>query len=414
MPTHLLKNMVAVALGAALVVGCSARTTTPLDVPGARVAIAIAPLDLPAVADAAYTITVRNGADPAEIVWTRDVTSTAYGDGSGALSYVGPCDADQPANTVTVELTHLYAAGGAEILDYDNPGPLTRGATCRADADTPVTFDITLARQANQGFFDVAVTFDDVFCSAKLDCVDQFLFNSDGERDKTVIMALACTSGNGTSTVLHLDTVQVDCSDGTSTQVVPTAGPGNTGQTGAHVYQVATYRGAEQLAPYEKCYWNTAIGLNMASFVGDTTTDCTLKGRASASQTAWQDGQTPEGATWPWLKWEVPLVTDGALVCSQHQLNVPGSGVTTEYATPTNRQTFAATMACSSCVGGSCVASLQGKLCTGTLPGLSDPVIFRDTPAGVIVSVGNADSAVMPLPAGYSLEGCCADPCCAN
>ncbi|PKM01496.1 MAG: hypothetical protein CVV17_07215, partial [Gammaproteobacteria bacterium HGW-Gammaproteobacteria-7] len=76
MPTHLLKNMVAVALGAALVVGCSARTTTPLDVPGARVAIAIAPLDLPAVADAAYTITVRNGADPAEIVWTRDVTST--------------------------------------------------------------------------------------------------------------------------------------------------------------------------------------------------------------------------------------------------------------------------------------------------------------------------------------------------
>jgi len=403
-----------VTVGAAFSFGCSARTPAP-DKPGARVAIAVAPLDLPAVADATYTVTVKNGADPAETVWTRELTSSGYGDGSGAISYVGPCDADEPDNTVTVELTHLYASGGAEIFDFDNPGPLTRDATCRADADTPVDFDITLVRQANQGFFDVAVSFDNIFCSAKLDCVDAFLFNADGERDQTVIVALACTTGAGTSTVLHLDTIEVDCSDGTNMQVVPTAGPGNTNQTGAHVYQVATYRGAEQLAPYEKCYWNTAIGLDMASFDGDTTTDCTLKTRASASQIAWTDGQTPENATWPYLKWEVPLVTDGALVCSQHQLNVSGSGVTTEYAVPGgDRVRFAATMPCSSCVGGSCVASLQGKLCTGSVAGVSDPVVFRDTPGGIVVAVGSDESAPMQLPAGYTLEGCCADPCCAE
>ncbi|TNF30476.1 MAG: hypothetical protein EP329_13700 [Deltaproteobacteria bacterium] len=402
----------ALASGATLLLACSARTPAP-DRPGARVAIAVAPLDLPGIGDATYTVTVRNGGD--EVVWTREVTSSAYGDGSGAFSYVGPCDADLASNTVTIELTHLYASGGAERFDFDNPGPLSRVAVCRADTDTPVTFDITLVREANQGFFDVAVSFADIFCSAKLDCIDQFLYNAAGERDQTVIVALACTTGAGTATILHLDNLEVDCSDGTQTQIVPTAGPGNTGQTGAHVFQVATYRGAEQLAPYQKCYWNTAIGLDMASFAGDTTTDCTLRTRASASEIGWLDGQTPEDATWPYIQWEVPLVTDGALVCSQHQVNVPGSGVTTEYAVPGGaRVRFAAAMPCSTCVAGSCVASLQGKLCTGQLAGVADPVVFRETPEGVVVAIGSAESAATPLPDGYTLEGCCADPCCAN
>ena len=408
-----MSRLLALAPALGLLAGCASPPAPPAAA-GARVAVAIAPLDLPSVGNASYRLTVTNGAAPAETVWSRTVDADAYGDGAGGVSYVGPCDASTPLNTVTVELLHLYSPSGAEITDYLSPGPLSRTATCLADADTAVHFDITLARAAQQGFFDVAVSFDDVFCSAKLDCLDAFLFNAAGQRDTTVVVAFACTTGAGTTTTLHLDTLAVTCTDGTTTEVVPTAGPGNTGQTGPHVYQVATYRGQEQLAPYQKCYWNTAIGLDLESFGAGSTTDCTLSARASASQVAWDAGAVPDGAVWPWMKWTVPLVTDGQLVCSQHALNAPGSGVTTEYTRPGDASvSFAASMDCASCVGGACTASLHGHACAGALAGVSGPVVFRSTAAGVVVSVEGIASAPMPLPAGYTLAGCCADPCCA-
>ena len=57
-------------------------------------------------------------------------------------------------------------------LAFMDPGPLVKTFPCTPNADTPVDFDVTVMRQANQGFFDVAVSFDAIFCAAKLDCCD--------------------------------------------------------------------------------------------------------------------------------------------------------------------------------------------------------------------------------------------------
>jgi len=409
-----MQRLPAIASLAVLLVGCGAPAAPEAEAPGARVAIAVAPLDLPAVGNVVYQLTVQNGAIPPETVWTRTVDADTHGDGAGSLSYVGPCDASTPTNAVSVEVLHVYTASGAEITDFMNPGPVRRDATCAPDRDTAVAFDLTLARAANQGFFDVAVSFDDIFCSAKLDCVDALLFNTEGKRDTTVVVAFACTTGAGTATFLHLDTLKVSCSDGTETEVLPTAGPGNTNQSGPHVYQVASYRGEEHLAPYEKCYWNTAIGLDLGSFGEGSTTSCTLTAQATASQADWPEGRPPAGTVWPWIKWSVPIVSAGALACTEHALNVPGSNVTTEYVQPDDADvSFAATMECASCASGACVAELHGVACSGSLPGVAGPVIFRETAAGVVVAMGGVESAPMPLPSGYALTGCCANPCCA-
>jgi len=75
------------------------------------------------------------------------------------------------ASTVSVDLVALYEAGGLVAADsYKNPGRLSREIVCVANTDVAVTFDLTIVRDATQGFFDVAVTFRDIFCSAKKLC----------------------------------------------------------------------------------------------------------------------------------------------------------------------------------------------------------------------------------------------------
>lgn len=142
------------------------------DQPGARVAVSVAPLTLPGITNARYTLEIHNSGG--DLVATREVTSVAYGAGDGSLSYVAPCDADPAVSHNSVSLTLLDVYGGASgqaVIDpstYANPGTVTRQVTCEANADVAVSFDLTIARQANQGFFDVAVSFSDIFCSAKL------------------------------------------------------------------------------------------------------------------------------------------------------------------------------------------------------------------------------------------------------
>ncbi len=189
--------------------------------PGGRVVIEVAPLTLPGITDATYLLTVSS---PAGTVWSRSVSSTAYGDGSGAVSYVGTCDADANPNTITLELTGLADAAGPldPALDFANPAPagapIELRADCLADADVAVRFDLTVARAARQGFFDVAIAFDDLFCSAKLDCVGsggapiELLFHPhSGERDTTAVLAFACTGGAGATTQLCLDPLVITC-----------------------------------------------------------------------------------------------------------------------------------------------------------------------------------------------------------
>ncbi|MCA9517421.1 MAG: IPT/TIG domain-containing protein, partial [Myxococcales bacterium] len=214
---------------------------------------------------------------------------------------------------------------------------------CAPNADNAVTFDITVARAANQGFFDVAVTFDDVFCSAKLDCKDgadpiRLVHDaSAGARGDTLVVALACTAGPDQDTTLYLDDITITCGS-TVHRVDPSLGPGNVALTDAALFGAIVFRGRESLPGLTKLYWNTAIGYHLA----DLGPDCVLAARATASQAPFDLLAPPAGATWPVIAWHVPVTTAGsALACSQHPLDGAPGGVATGYARPGDDAAFA-------------------------------------------------------------------------
>ncbi|PKN58204.1 MAG: hypothetical protein CVU56_07150 [Deltaproteobacteria bacterium HGW-Deltaproteobacteria-14] len=319
--------------------------------------VRVAPLNLAGVTNARYRVTVVNGLT--EQVAQVDLDADRYGDGAGSLAYVVPCDAGANDNQVTVEILDLYGGDPQVALtDFQNPGPLTKTVTCRENADVAVSFDIVVARQANQGFFDIAVELSDVFCSAKLDCVDDgppvanidLLFKPGGGRDTTVVLALACTGGVGSAqaTHLYLDDIGLDCDADELADVVldPTAGPGNAYGAASPdpdpadaVFQYAVFAGQEALTvggdPAGKRYWNVAIGL-------DTTrlgAGCRLKTRATASDGALAGNAPPADTTYPVIAYDVLLSADGGglMQCGHNPVNGAGSGVTTAYlaASPT-------------------------------------------------------------------------------
>jgi len=338
----------------ALLAAC---TAVPPEAPGARVALSVAPLSYPGVTNATYTLEVRNRSG--QIVFVRALDSRGYGDGNGALSYVGPCDADpsENPNAVSLTLTGLYAGSDAatEIppASYHNPGTLTRTVDCVANADTAVTFDLTLARAANQGFFDVAVAFENIFCSAKLDCVDDegdtllLLHAPDGSRGRTVVLGLACTGDTSLDgdTYLYRAPIAVTCAGGAAT-LDPSAGPGNLAEgqgitsTGTSpLFAAAVYRGEEQLG-FNKRYWNVLFGLQ------DTAASCRVTTTATASPEPFTAGQTPTGTTWPYIEWDLALTAANSdRLCTTHPVDgaAPHDGVATHYTDLDTPETFAFT-----------------------------------------------------------------------
>jgi len=324
------------SLGAALSVLLVACAPAQVDLPGGRLAIDVAPLSLTGISDATYTLRVVNRLG--DEVWTKTITSSSYGDGAGAASYVGPCDGDPAAQPNTVELTvdELRDASGAltEGLDWANPAPsgtpLSLDATCDPNADVPVAFDIAIARAAKQGFFDVAVELVDVFCSAKLDCENssgqplELLFNDQGERDTTAVLALACTGGPGATTEIYMSDVVVTCG-GDTTTIDPALAVGKlsvvagSGLPDAHIFDALVTAGTEQLGDYDKKYWNVALGL-------DDVAGCTLAATATASDGALTDGATPAGTTWPVIEWTGDFDT-----CTRHGLDSGDGVVATRY-----------------------------------------------------------------------------------
>ena len=330
---------------------------TPQGPPAGQLQISVAPLTLPGLTNACYGLVVTNGRD--EVVWQRSgLCADDYGDGIGDLSYVGTCDAsdDAAVHDVALTLEGLYQADGlvapASYANPTVPTPISVPATCLPNADTAVTFDLTVARAATQGFFDVAVEFDDLFCSAKVDCVDSagaplaLLFDASGQRATTIVSALACTDGSSQDAATHLyrSPLTLRCPAPVGDVVLdPSAGPGNVYATATTdpVFQVAVFEGREALtqagADMDKLYWNVAIGLDLDQLPAG----CRLVGSASASQGALDQGTTPAGATYPVLEIDVP-VTDGAgLSCTHHPLNGAPAGVATRYARPDDRAFFA-------------------------------------------------------------------------
>ena len=362
-----------VAWTTALIGGCLAGS--PSSAPGSTgpsVAIDIAALNLQGVGDVVWDVEVVNGAGTPEVVWQRRLASSGYGDGAGSASYVGPCDADPATNNNTVRVwvvgvyslpvttVGTFASGGAGGVDgtpvqFQNPTatatPLEQDVVCQPNADASVQFDVALMRPAQQGFFDVAVSFNNIFCSAKFDCCTEneaggacasdirLLFDAGGARAATMVLGLACTAGPDAdvTTNLYLDALQLDCTNptvppfaanitlnpsGTVGNQCAAGGNGMTACTGVvtesgvdadtYLFQMGVYRGEEALASdgvsARKVYWNVALGVKRPAIAS-----CWLKTRGTADDANGTplvtNGTVASGTVYPYVQWDVNLAT---------------------------------------------------------------------------------------------------------
>lgn len=387
-------NLAAAALltlSQAALVGCS--STPPPEVRG--LTVVVAPLSLQGVSVACYDVAVTSAN---EVVWARgtptytrlghdqasppdatapviptlqdatSVCSDRYGNGAGGgIALVGPCDASLLADTdpvapgvqnlVTVWVDGLYTAGvTAELGAWQDPCPsgCQLAFTCVESEDARVEFDFTILRQANQGFFDVAVNFDDIFCSAKFDtCYSndtatladdrpiELLFGGDLVRDHTGVFGFACTAGPGTNTVLAYGPITVTCTGGPVFTIDPTVDPGSNHTASPGVgalLHYGVYRGEEALACddaatplVESCakrYWNLAFDLADLVALGDC--DLTLTATAYDAAGGFANGVPTAGSSYPYIEVDTALTSGGAIPCQENALN-DGGGVTTVY-----------------------------------------------------------------------------------
>ena len=194
--------------------------------PKGPLTVAVAPLTLPGIADVCYGLTVFNG-DPSgspDTVWSLEgICSSQYGNTTGGdITYIGTCDADTGGenNYVQLILETIEDDQDYTLLDQNtvpfggdsdfinpcaDPGDCILDFPCVENEDVFVEFNITVMRDAEQGFFDIAVNFEDVFCSAKADsCYGEddnitLLFGDDENdtlgRDHTLVVGFACTAG---------------------------------------------------------------------------------------------------------------------------------------------------------------------------------------------------------------------------
>jgi len=337
----------------ALTGACLDTHTAPPAEPGFE--ITVSPLSLSGVTEACYDLRVTNGPDGGgQPVWTRaGICSSDFGDGAGAITYVGTCDAQVGVdNTVLLTLVSLEDDDGP--IAFSNPcpsgAPCKRSAPCAPNADTLVAFDLTIARPAQQGFFDVAVDLEDVFCSAKVDCVADaesgggplnLLYAPDGDtRLPTAVLAFACTAGLGADTNLYFADLAIECGAARTPLVIHEA-PGNvyttTSPAPAPLRQLATYRGLESLTDafgtsWGKLYLNVALALDFAAANGP----CDLVGTLTASDGPFEvPFRTPAGTIWPLIQVDVPLVSAAnqtAYTCTRHPLgDDPSDGIWVDY-----------------------------------------------------------------------------------
>ncbi|TNF32526.1 MAG: hypothetical protein EP329_10015 [Deltaproteobacteria bacterium] len=420
-----MSRFVAVVLASLALTGlaaCQRDASRPVAA-SAHLAVAVQPLSLAGIGDADYTLQVYNG-DPAGggelVAEAAHITSERYGDGAGSLSYVMPCDPSSGTSYVRLVLNGLTDSDGAPVDPgtYRNPTPLLKPVTCVEGVDTPVELNLTVARDATQGFFDVAVSITDSFCAAKYDCLggdgDPLTLLHDpltGERSTTMVLAFACASGSGDATWLHMTDVYVVCADGGQTTpywLSPAGTQGNHGPVPPLFFQTALYNGDEQLPGGDKCYWNLALGLEAAA-----PANCTLVVDATVSSDSWLEraGQSPADTVYPYIHYEVPFTNaEGLLACDRHALDAPDLRVSTAY-TDFVGGTFAYERACGTEPGAISEAPRLG--CGGDLVGLGPTdCVFSQSPSGVSVDFGGTRSTTYGLPPGLRLGGCCLNPCC--
>lgn len=328
--------------------------------------ISVAPLQLDEIIQACYSVEVWNGQGgagteeaPNELVWARQLCSLQYGNGPGGdLSYVGPCDAQAGLHTVTLTLDRL---DGAPLGSWLNPcpaeAPCVIEAPCVENSDVPVTFNLIVMRQANQGFFDVAVNILGVFCAAKFDtCYPGeedaagevgpetpilLLVAADGLRHHTGILAVSCTQGYAARGPVHMymSPIVFDCGEAYSATLDPAAGPGLAydpplSHTSGEVWQYAVYSGLESQScddedglsqPCPAVFWNLPFGIE------GLPPGCRIQATFTASAGPLPDGATPPDTAYPVITLDTVITDDAGVICQQNPMNGEGSGVQADY-----------------------------------------------------------------------------------
>ncbi|MCB9734905.1 MAG: hypothetical protein H6745_20145 [Deltaproteobacteria bacterium] len=281
------------------------------------------------------------------------------------------------------ESASVFAKNGAlESLDFQNPGDLVKVDTCKENGDTFFKFDVALMRPAQQGFFDIAVNFNDIFCSAKFDCDTQpLLHDQAGVRGTTYVLGFACSAGGATNPNLLMDDIVIDCGGSNVTVVKPNAKDGNfctsagkgtggkiaatetdpaqfpTGCTGltegsgsdvrmqsdpdgrGPLYQVAAYKGLEDVAGTTQhiAYWNIALGVESGTDV--TLGNCTLKTKATVDDSTKPvlTGETfnvvTASSVYPYIRFDFSTaITGGAPTslsgCGEQKMSFPATADT--------------------------------------------------------------------------------------
>lgn len=401
-----MKYLQGVAAVAALGTACAGERPSTPDVPGQRIELNVAPLDLPGITEAIWAFTIVNG-DGQVVVSRTDVRSTQFGDGKGAISYISPCDSTSNPHRITLDGVALFDADGPLSADsWVDPTPVALEVSCLENADVPVTFNLTIMRSAEQGFFDFAITFDQIQCSAKFDCDTQMLFDAEGNRTQTFVLGFTCASEDGTDLFLHFNDIQFVC-DGGTTWFDPSGAEGNQGPLGSIFSQTGVYRGESYTSNpgVTGCYWNSAFAI----IPGPDAANCSIVASATASTASWPDGLSPPDTTYPIVTWEIPLTdASGQVICSQHPLNGTPSGVGTAYTDMTqSRFTHEST-----CDGN--ITSNRQLLCGNINDGSGDMAVsFTEDDGLLVLGVGGASTAGFTLPPGHSLGAqCCNNDCC--
>ena len=352
----------------------------------------MAPLSLPGVGGACYDLAVSNATgavwskgDPSRTMLgasqaldngpldsndqapdTSTICSGVYGNGRGGdITYVGTCDEASDSdldplngvqNRVTVWIDGLYNEEGmADVGDWRDPCPnqgCQLNVNCEENTDSPAEFSFTIMRAAQQGFFDIAVDFQDVFCSAKFDTCylnaegaqdDEpivLLHGADNVRDWTGVFGFACTAGADTQTRsvetnLLYSEITVRCGENTF-RIDPTVAPGNASASGTlgETLHYGIYRGTEQLKcdglRCNKVYWNLAVSLEDLEQLGG---GCSLAFEATVNDNnvGFEQGlPTAGGLSYPYVVVATDLTQGGDAFCQANPLN-SGTSVRTEY-----------------------------------------------------------------------------------
>ncbi len=341
---------------------CAADPTAPAADGQGSLAVNVAPMSIPegfpSVSEVVYSIIVRDS--NGNIVFDENQISTnQFGNSDGSLAYVGTCNAvdenddnnqgtsDAALNTVELVIDGVKVNGGVPLeegVDFKNPCPApgfgeklaacNQKLLCVENDDTKVEFNVAIMRDANQGFFDIAISFTDLFCSAKLDCQEEFLSaDVDGsgnsfsfEPARTEVLGFACATGEGKDTFLYMSEINLDCGSAGQWRYRASAPEGTqlsgTGLEPGPVAQWSVFRETEDVRPYHKGFWNFAVVLKAGQ-------ECTITAQATASSEVFQEGYSPLNTRYPVVNFEVDASSTS---CHPNQaLDAPGSGVVTDY-----------------------------------------------------------------------------------